>query len=207
MALDSGEGSSIEAINAHMKDAYAALNNDDILKGKAQDYADTINSSHFVLKTKIFKHYNKNLKRCHQGMDEIGGDLITFGIVDNNPIFAVTGKAAHEYVKLLKRRNVDLRTSLIGIKNIIRIEDINSELPIPESAVESVVKRRKNVKNKLKKKYLFVFPEAETVPWKLLKLSDIIGWPDVDLSNSSRWGSEELQLIEKALSEIEFKRK
>ena len=57
-------------------------------------------------------------------MDEIGGDLITFGIVDNNPIFAVTGKAAHEYVKLLKRRNVDLRTSLIGIKNIIRIEDI-----------------------------------------------------------------------------------
>ena len=47
MALDSGEGSSIEAINAHMKDAYAALNNDEILKGKAQDYADTINSSHF----------------------------------------------------------------------------------------------------------------------------------------------------------------
>lgn len=66
--------------------------------------------------------------------------------------------------------------------------------------------RRKNVRNRLIKKYKHVFPDAKFISCEVITLNSLIGWPEgVDWRRITSWSSSDLDNIEASLDIIEFK--
>jgi hypothetical protein len=208
MAIDAGEGTGRDAINSHMAEAYNKLKTDEDLQRCAQEYADSQNQSHFVKKKRYFSHYRKAIQKCHDGIKEIGGDIITFGVVEGNVIFTSSGRSADDFIKLMKRRSINLTGILKSVQNMNDLQNLSESVRESDDPAEmSVEKTRKDIKSKLKRKYRSVYPDSNALPYSSLSKDDMKGWPeDVDWSRHRCWSKSELDKIQEALVRIEFKK-